>query len=259
MRYLLFLLLLAASPALARPDCAGPLTATARILRLEPGGALALADGRSALLEGIRLPQGAADHAPVTFVGQALAALDALTRRGPLTLTSVSPQTDRYDRLPVQAFAADGTWLQAALLRRGLARVQIAPDRSDCAAELYAAEAEARGHHLGLWSSPAYAVRDASAMTAPTGTFQLVEGRVLHVGVNSGRVFLDFGEDYRRDFTAVIDPDDRKAFRALGIDPRAYRGKRIRLRGMVQRYKGPEIEIANPAQIETLDNGLLSN
>ena len=252
MRFLL-LLLLAAGPALARPDCAGPVAESARILRLEKDGTLALADGRTALLEGIRLPQGDADHAPVPFARQALAALDGLAGSGPLTLTALPPRTDRYDRIRVQAFGADGTWLQIALLRRGLARVQIAPDRSECAAELYAVESDARTHHRGLWSSPAYAIRAATAMTAPAGTFQIVEGKVLHVGAASGRIFLDFSENYKRDFTAIIAPDDRKTFRAAGVDPRTYRGKRIRLRGMVQIYNGPEIEIANPAQIETLD------
>jgi endonuclease YncB( thermonuclease family) len=252
MRFLLFLLVLAAAPALARPDCAGPMAASVRVQRIGTDGVLVLADGRAARLEGIRLPQGARDQAPATFARQALAALDGMAKGHLLTLTAVAPSTDRYDRIRVQAFEADGTWLQVALLRRGLARGEIAPDRSDCAAELYAAEAEARTQHLGLWSSPAYAVRDATAMNAPAGTFQILEGKVLHVGMNDGRVFLDFGEDYRRDFTAIIAPDDRKTFRAMGIDPRDYRGKRIRLRGTVQIYKGPEIEIANPAQIELL-------
>lgn len=252
MRFLPFLLMLAVAPALARPDCAGPAAMTVRVLRVEKDGMLSLADGRAALLEGIRLPRGDADRAPMIFERQALAALQAMIRSGPLTLTTAPPRTDRYDRIRVQAFGTDGAWLQAALLRRGLARVDIAPDRSECSTELYAAEAEARARHLGLWSSPAYAIRSATAMTAPAGTFQIVEGRVLHVGAAGGRIFLDFGEDYRRDFTAIIDRDDRKVFRTMGVDPRAYRGKRIRLRGMVQRYKGPEIEIANPAQIEWL-------
>ena len=252
MRSLLLFLVLAAAPALARPDCAGPVAASVRVQRVGTDGVLALADGRAARLEGIRLPQGARDQAPAIFARQAVVALDGMAKGHLLTLTAVPPSTDRYDRIRVQAFSANGDWLQASLLRRGLARVEIAPDRNECAAELYAAEAEARERHLGLWSSPAYAVRDARAMNAAAGTFQIVEGRVLHVGMNDGRVFLDFGEDYRRDFTAIIAPDDRKIFRAMGIDPRDYRGKRLRLRGMVQIYKGPEIEIANPAQIESL-------
>jgi micrococcal nuclease len=251
MRFLLFFLLLAA-PALARPDCAGPVTATARIARVEKNGALALADGRMALLAGIRLPQGAQDHAPANFARVALAALDAMAARGPLTLTATPPLTDRYDRIRVQAFDANGDWIQTMLLRRGLARVQIAPDRTECAAEFYAAEAEARNHRAGLWSSPVYAVRDATAMHAATGTFQIVEGRVLSVTLHDGRAWLDFGTDYKKDFAATIAPDDRKIFRTLGVDPRGYEGKRVRLRGIVQTHNGSVIELANPAQIENL-------
>ena len=89
-------------------------------------------------------------------------------------------------------------------------------------------------------------------MTAPAGTFQIVEGRVLSVTLHDGRAWLDFGADYKRDFAATIAPGDRKTFRALGVDPRDYRGKHIRLRGMVQRDSDPQIEIANPAQIESV-------
>ncbi len=41
-------------------------------------------------------------------------------------------------------------------------------------------------------------------------------------------------------------------FRELGVDPRDYQGKRIRLRGIVQQFNGPEIEIASPKQVEVV-------
>ena len=41
-----------------------------------------------------------------------------------------------------------------ALLERGLARVEIAPDREECAPDFYEAEARARGASLGLWALP---------------------------------------------------------------------------------------------------------
>ena len=43
-----------------------------------------------------------------------------------------------------------------------------------------------------------------------------------------------------------------KTFRAMGVDPLGYKGKLIRVRGMVQSLNGPEIEVANPKQIELL-------
>jgi hypothetical protein len=38
----------------------------------------------------------------------------------------------------------------------------------------------------------------------------------------------------------------------MGVNPRGYVGKMIRLRGILQNLSGPAIAIANPAQIEVL-------
>jgi hypothetical protein len=39
-------------------------------------------------------------------------------------------------------------------------------------------------------------------------------------------------------------------FRMIGVNPKGYSGKTIRVRGIVQNDNGPMIEIANPMQIE---------
>ena len=69
-------------------------------------------------------------------------------------------------------------WLQLELLRRGLARVQIAPDRDECAPDFYEAEQSARAAKLGLWASAAYAIRKPDNLANDIGSFQIVEGRV---------------------------------------------------------------------------------
>lgn len=93
-----------------------------------------------------------------------------------------------------------------------------------------------------------------SALKSDTGSFQIVEGIVVNIGAGSGRSFLDFDADWRRGFSAVIAGEDRKTFRRAGFDLEALRGRRIRLRGMVEMFAGhPEIALSNPAQIEVLD------
>lgn len=251
----LALLLLAAAQAnaAALPSCAGPVEIDGGwLLRVEKNAAVVLTDGRALHLEGIRLPAGAADHAPQGFADQALAALLALTRSGPLTLAALPPKEDRYDRVRGQLFARGGLWVQAALLQRGLARVAIAPDRTECAEELYAVEAKARAAHAGIWALPAYAIRDPDGVAHDLGTFQIVQGTVVAAQMKNGRAYLDFGADWRRDFTAAIEPEDMANFRRLGVDPRAYQGQTIRVRGIVQSLNGPEIEVANPQSVEVV-------
>ena len=237
--------------AMPLPDCANEVAvARAQITRVENDGTLILKDGRAAVLEGIRLP--GADH-PATPIGQqALQTLRQLAQSEPLVLTSMSPQQDRYGRIRVQAF--DHVWLQMALLEQGLARVQIAPDREECAPDLYEAEAKARKASLGLWALPQYAVKQASSLSSDlAGSFQLVEGQVANVGIHDGRAFLDFNEDYRRGFSATIAPEDRKIFRKDGFALEDLVGRHVRLRGVVENFVGrPEMALSNPYQVEVL-------
>jgi micrococcal nuclease len=265
------------------PDCAGPVEITgAKVVRVEKNGVLVLSDGRAVALEGIRLPQEDSQRE------QALGLLREMTVDKTVTLTATAPKEDRYDRIRAQGFNRSA-WLQRALLEKGLARVAIAPDRNDCAPDLYEAESRARDRQAGLWADSANAPRRAEAMRAPVtraetasppvartetarapatraevsraplpppsvpeGSFQLVEGWVTHVGQAGGRTFIDFGSDGRQSFSAIIQPEDRRAFR--GFELEALEAHKIRIRGIVQDYRGrPEIALSNPAQIEVLN------
>ena len=225
------------------PDCTGRVEIPhARVLRVEQGGALILTDGRALQLEGVRLPLdgGLADRAR--------AALSGLAQSGTVSFTATPPIRDRYGRLRVQGFG--GQWLQIALLEQGLARVAISPDRSECAPDLYEAEARGRTNRAGLWALEAYRVRTALELKGAVGSFQLVEGQVSRIGRVDGRTVLDFG---RRDgLSAVIAARDRRAFRDFDFDTLS--GRRVRIRGIVQDTRGrPEIALSNPYQIEQLD------
>jgi endonuclease YncB( thermonuclease family) len=243
-----------AAPAAAQapPACAGPVEiATVKVTRVENNGAIVLADGRAVLLEGIRLPRGDADHASRFVADGALAALREMTVGRKPVFTAIRPKEDRYDRVRSQGFVGEA-WLQLALLSEGLARVDIAPDRSECAGELYRAERAARAARKGLWDLPAYRVRGPAGMRGDAGTFQIAEGGVANVGSSDGRSFIDFTVDWRHGLAAVISPDDRKAFRDFDLE--GLRGHRIRVRGMVEDMGGrQEIQLSNPAQIEILN------
>ena len=83
--------------------------------------------------------------------------------------------------------------------------------------------------------------------------FQLVEGRVLDVARIGDRVYLNFGPDWRTDFTAEVS-------RLAGINEggtnmpvTALNGRMVRLRGIVRRYAGPFMTIAHFDQVEILD------
>ena len=116
-------------------------------------------------------------------------------------------------------------------------------------------EGFARDQRRGLWADPAHAVRDThpDALAQDIGSVQLVEGRVLEATqLRSGRIYLNFGADYRTDFTVMIEADDAPAFIEAGLGPDALETRRIRVRGWIEDENGPMIRIDHPERIEVL-------
>ena len=109
------------------PDCSGNVEiATAHVARVEKNGALMLGDGRSVMLEGIRMP--GADCAQESLAGRALSRLREMAMAEAVVVTAIPPQKDRYGRVRAQTFGQN--WIQVALLEQGLARAAISPDRN---------------------------------------------------------------------------------------------------------------------------------
>ena len=107
---------------------------------------------------------------------------------------------------------------------------------------------------LGIWGLRFYAVRTQRELSSWIGTFQLVEGKVLKAARIKGRVYLNFGDDWKTDFTVTIGVPARRMFREAGTDPLSLEGKRIRVRGWLKRYNGPMIAATHPEQIEVVAN-----
>ena len=78
----------------------------------------------------------------------------------------------------------------------------------------------------------------------------LVEGQVLSVGGSSSRTYLNFGADFRTDFTVSVAGRDRRTFAAAGLDLKGLEGHIIRVRGWLDSINGPMVEATHPEQIE---------
>lgn len=229
---------------------------TGRAAKVLDGRSLVLEDGRIVRLAGIQAPPVPPWYKKRTLwppTGKAKAALTELTRDQALRLSFDSRHSDRHNRLVAHLSDSQGRWLQGELLRRGLARVEVFPGNRTALTEMLKLEAAARDAGRGLWAYPYYAIRRHDALSEDLGQFHLVEGRVLKVAVVGGRAYLNFGDDWRSDFTLVIDPAQRRKFEAEGFDPVLYQGRRVRVRGWLEFRNGVTINITHPEQIEVLD------
>ncbi len=228
----------------------------AEVAEVPDGGSLILTDGREIRLAGIQAPPRPPwlkDNTLWPPAEQARAVLGELVRDRRLQLYYGGQREDRHGRVLAHLVNAGGTWLQAEMLRRGLARVQAFPGNASASPELLRIEGAARAAGRGIWRHDHYAVRRPDDLEQLMGQFHLVEGRVLKVAVVRGRAYLNFGEDWRRDFTLVIGPAERRRFTAAGIDPVIFEGRRLRARGWLEFRNGVAINITHPEQIEVLD------
>jgi hypothetical protein len=128
------------------------------------------------------------------------------------------------------------------------------PDNHAATAHLLALEAEARGASLGLWAHEDHAVRDVhpDGLAQHYASVQLVEGRVIRAAeTRSGRTYLNFGADYRTDFTVLIEAEDRPAFEPLDLV--GLEGRRLRVWGWLREENGPMIRLEHPARLEVLE------
>jgi hypothetical protein len=83
-------------------------------------------------------------------------------------------------------------------------------------------------------------------------TYQLVEGKVRDAAEVRGRIYLNFGENWREDFTITVQPTNKRVFDEAGMKLTDLKGRRVRVRGWIERRGGPLIEIYHPSQLEVL-------
>ncbi len=208
-------------------------------------GDIVLKDDRRLCLAGLRVPvdrDGAG--------AEVRRALDGLIGGRSVRFASDSSAPyDRYGCLTATVWTADGRSLQHALLERGLAMVRILPDSVRGLDAMLAVEDRARRARRGVWSRRGAQPRAADDLDGLIGTVQIVEGRVRRVSDNERYAYLNFGADWRTDFTVRL---DRTLIESGGLDLAGLEGKTLRVRGLVQEARGPLIDISHLAQIEIL-------
>jgi len=65
-------------------------------------------------------------------------------------------------------------------------------------------------------------------------------------------IYLNFGDDWRTDFTVAASSQLRRDFSKAGINVMQLGGQKIRARGWVRDYNGAYLEVFHPSQIEVL-------
>lgn len=249
----------AQAAAAAPAPCRFEGTAMGLVKAVDDGDTLVLDGGRVVRLTGMQAPKMRPEDPAFRawpHAGEARDALERLTAGRMVRLHVNGAGEDRHGRLLAQVTVrANGQeiWLQQALVRAGAARVYSFADNRGCVRELLAAEDEARKAGRGLWVLDAYRIRTADDAAAVIGQYHLVEGQIRSAARVRDRLYWNFGDDYRADFTVTIPAPALRLFDGTGFDPVAATGLRVRVRGWIELRNGPDIEVSHPEQIERLD------
>ena len=246
--------LVALSPALD-PAPAEPLAADGVVVEVVDGDTVRLSSGLEVRLVGIqapKLPLGRPNFQSWPLAVAAKATLEQLVGGQRVRLFYGGRRRDRHGRALAHLYQADDRWAQGEMLRRGFARVYTFADNTALTAEMLALERAARAAWRGIWSHPFYQVRVVTETPNFLYSFQIVEGRVMAAAVVRRRVYLNFGPDWRTDFTITIAPRHVRRFKNAGLAPARWDGRKLRVRGWLKSYNGPMIEATHPEQIELL-------
>ncbi len=259
-------LLLSRTVALSRPEdtfsCNTALIKKARVVKVDDRGILHLQDGDRVHLAGI-LPVKFYRHATSPMARK----LNRLARQATrlirrevegrqVELHRSGRQRDRYDRLLAHVYGENGNWLQGLLLRAGLARSLSFADSHACMRQMLALEAKARQQRRGLWDFALFtplSAQQTRELMRKRYRFALVEGRVNKVARVKKWLFLNFGRDWHDDFTIAIRRKYIRTIERSGLDLQGLAGRRVRVRGWIERWNGPLIKVTHRQQIEVLD------
>ena len=153
------------------------------------------------------------------------------------TLVFSVVDVDRYGRSVIKSD------VQQTMLRDGVAVIYSFghPPKA-----WQAAEDGARLAKRGVWGKENFVLTPENA-AQHEGEFHVVEGVITHVYEAKSASYINFGADWRTDFSVTIPAKFRRGFTELL--PQLREGARVRVRGSILHENGPMIRVTKAEQI----------
>jgi len=224
-----------------------------KVIRIIDGDTVILDNHASVRLVGIQAPKialGRPGFKDWPLGKEAKAALSRMVLGQHVTLYYGGARQDRYERILAHLFLDDDRWVQGMLLKAGFARVYSFPDNRSIITDMLQREKQAEKDRRGIWGHAFFQSRPQENTLEYLDSFQLVHGKILNIASVRGTIFLNFGHNWKKDFTIVIKPAQYRKFEKAGIHLLSLEDTTVRVRGWLRYYNGPMIEITHPEQLE---------
>ncbi len=145
----------------------------------------------------------------------------------------------------------DMAWVQGHLIAHGIARVNHDANAPEMAEQMLQNEGQARAKDRGFWGKDSrYRELTPLETEQDIGEFVVVRGTVKKVASVKNNIYLNFGDNWKTDFTVMITPALRKKLAKQAANLQSLAGKEVRVRGWLREYNGPLIELNNIKHIE---------
>lgn len=219
-----------------------------RVVRVIDGDALVLSTGQSVRLIGIEAPAGPyRDREGDPGYEEAKRALEDMALGREVELRYGGLTRDRYERALAHVVTTDtlgpALWLNAEMIRRGVARVRVYPDTAAANDLLLPLENTAREEKAGLWQGRTWQITQADELPDTFQGFQLVEA--VTAGMQ-GSDFPGVSCDVMLERSLLVLEIESAAAGFCQLDP----DTKIRARGYVRNLR---MEISHPLNVEILD------
>lgn len=224
-----------------------------RVIEIVDGDTLVLENKMEVRLVGLQAPKislGRKDFKEWPLGYESKDALGEITMGKEVMLYYGGRKMDRYGRILAHLFLDDGTWVQGEMLKRGMARLYSFADNRSIIPEMRSEEKIARLKNTGIWDLDFYKIKPQVISGRHTNSFQVISGRIIDVATVRSNTYLNFGDDYKTDFTIVVPGRVKSMFEKQDINLSDLEGKTIFVRGWLKYYNGPSIDLTHPEQLE---------
>lgn len=179
--------------------------------------------------------------------------LDALVKGRKITLHCYKKSVNFLGVTVAHIILEDNDWLQAELLSQGIAFLYPEAQSSTAVHSLYAIEDAAQRSGKGIWAKDTYTPKSALDTDFRSGWFQIIAGTVISAKQVRKTIYLNFGDNWREDFTIEIPKRVFTAMKKAGLNPLDLENKPVEVRGIIEWGGGPKIILTSPNRLRLLE------
>lgn len=223
------------------PTCDVAMTLTGTVARGGPHGEVVLSDGTSLRPADLWIEDGGA----------------ILPEGAHVTYRRAARSADRWGRWPARIMlteAGSAEWLGQRLVSEGRALVRPESAEAGCIGTLLKAEVQARTASRGIWADGSHPVAadNLARLSQKVGTYVVAEGFVHTVGVRARQTYLNFGRRWTENLTVAMPKSLWTQAASRSMTAPILEGRRLRVRGVLERGSGPMIRLGRLDEIELL-------